>query len=287
MDLNQPLVGIVVLNFNGENCLLSCLTSLSRLDYGNFFVVVVDNASRDSSLTSVQASFPIYTYIQNAENKGFAGGMNVGMNAAFARGAEWVWLFNNDATTEKSALKTLMAVGEQVPRAGLLSPHISHSTGGVWFGKGKINTLRMRAEHVPPSKQELGKAFYPSEFLTGCALLVKREVFEHIGDLDDRFFLYYEDVDFSVRVRAANFQVLVVPGARVFHGEQSRENDQKFYYLVYSGLLFFKKHANFWENVYFSVYGTIRRLKNAIDVLLGKEHAHMVRRAYHDFYHDS
>ncbi len=287
MDSNQPQVGIVVLNFNGENCLLTCLTSLSRLDYSNFFVVVVDNASRDSSLASAQASFPTYTYIRNAENKGFAGGMNVGMSAAFARGAEWVWLFNNDATTEESALKTLMAVGEQAPRAGLLSPCISDSTGGVWFGKGRVNTLRMRAEHVPPSKRERSSTFYPSEFLTGCALLVKREVFERIGDLDDRFFLYYEDVDFSVRVRVADFQVLVVPGARVFHGEQSRENDQKVYYLVYSGLLFFKKHANFWENIYFSVYGTIRRLKNAIDVLLGKEHARMVRRAYHDFSHDS
>lgn len=287
MDSNQPLVGIVVLNFNGESCLLACLSSLSRLDYGNFFVVVVDNASGDSSIASAQASFPAYTYIRNAENKGFAGGMNVGMKAAFAAGAEWVWLFNNDATAEVSALKILMAVGEQVSRAGLLSPRISGAMGELWFGKGKVNALRMRAEHVLPSKQELGKTFYPSEFLTGCALLVKREAFECVGDLDDRFFLYYEDVDFSVRVRAAGFQVLVVPGAQVFHGEQSRENSQKLYHLVYSGLLFFEKHANFWENIYFLAYGTIRRLKNAGDVFLGKESARMTRRAYQDFYHDS
>ncbi len=288
MNSKEPLVGIVVLNFNGKECLLRCLRSLRELQYQNFFVVVVDNHSRDDSFSLAQQEFPRYTYIQNTENKGFAGGMNIGMREVFRAGAQWAWLFNNDATAEPLTLSTLIAVTHSVPQAGLLSPAIySKEQGALWFGKGRINTLRMRAEHVAPSEQERVSDFYPSEFLTGCALLVGRSLFEKEGGFDESFFLYYEDVDFSVRAQKKGYATLVVPGARVFHTEQSQENDQKIYYLVLSGLIFFKKQAHSWKSLYFLVYATIRRLKNTLDLLFRRKNAERVHQAYHDFYHGS
>ena len=283
----NPLVGIVVLNFNGRDCLLSCLESLHHLRYQNFFVVVVDNASSDDSFLLAQKSFPKYTYISNHSNTGFASGMNIGMKTVFERGAVWAWLFNNDAHADEQALNFLVACAEKRQQAGLLSPAIYTSgTRELWFGKGKVNFLRMRVLHVAPSEEELTQPSYSSEILTGCALLVSKTVFETVGPFDEQFFLYYEDADLSLRAREKGFETLVVPSAQVFHAEQSQKNPQKLYYLVFSGLLFFKKYMLGWKKPYFLVYGTIRRIKNAVDIMRGRDAALVVRRAYHDFYHE-
>jgi len=287
MSTSSPLVGVIVLNYNGHDCLLRSLASLRQLRYPNFFVVVVDNGSQDDSLRSAKEAFPEFSYQENKENVGFAAGMNIGLQEVFAvRKAAWAWLFNNDAVADENALTRLVEVAEKEQGAGLLSPIISTSgTEGLWFGKGRIDPLRMRAVHEAPTSKELEQESYPSDFLTGCALLIKREVFEKVGPLDSRFFLYYEDVDYSLRSRAAGFQTLVVPGSRVMHEEQSQKNPQKLYRLVLSGLLFFHKHASFWQKPYFFLYGTIRRIKNAVDIMRGRDDALVVRRAYHDFYH--
>lgn len=281
-----PKVAIIVLNYNGQDCLLPCLASLERLRYGNKEVIVVDNGSEDGSLAAARQRFPEYTYLSNGQNLGFAAGMNSGIRVSLARGAEWVWLFNNDAETETDTLLKLMAVAQREDQAGLLSPLIREKgSDRIWFGKGRVDFLRMRAIHTPPRAEELRQACYQSSFLTGCALLISKKVLETVGLLDERFFLYYEDADFSLRARYAGFRLLVVPGACVHHAEKSRENQGKLYHLVLSGLLFFAKHGSFWQRLYYGVYGTIRRIKNVLDGVRGKESARPVCRAYDDFFH--
>lgn len=286
MLLKQPLVGIVVLNFNGEDCLEACLFSLTKLDYSRTVILVVDNASTDNSFEKARKRFPQFEFLQNKENLGFAGGMNVGIRQTLARGAEWVWILNNDAVAEESALTRLMWTAQERPDAGLLSPYIlSYPEKSLWFGKGKINRLRMRVEHGEPSLVEKKLSYHESEFLTGCALLIKKEVTEAIGILDERYFLYYEDVDYSRRARNSGFSLLAVPKARVYHRERSNLSTEKLYYLVYSGLVFFRRHASGWYTPYFWLYVTIRRIKNALDMALGMEKAYIVRRAYDDYFH--
>lgn len=282
----SPLVGIVVLNFNGQECLSRCLASLESLQYPHFFVVVVDNASSDDSFAVAQRSFPSYTYVVRTRNGGFAAGMNTGIKFVLEKGADFVWLFNNDATAEPNTLSLLLVEATQQEQTGLWSPIILNPlTKALWFGKGRIDALRMRAVHQIPSSKESAASSYESGFLTGCALLVKSVVFKKIGFLDERFFLYYEDADFSLRAKRSGFQVRVVPRARVWHTEQSALNREKLYHLVLSGLLFFEKWASFWQKPYFLVYTTLRRLKNAFDEVRGRDEAHVVRRAYDDFYH--
>jgi GT2 family glycosyltransferase len=284
---NLPRVGIVVLNYNGSSCLPQCLQSLNRLAYTNKEVIVVDNNSADTSFDTARRDFPHFTFLHNTENGGFAKGMNEGMRLALSHGAHYCFLFNYDAEVDARALTKLVAVAEKHSRAGLLSPVVYNGDATVWFAKGKIDFLRMRAAHKHPSGEELASEAYLSDFLSGCALLIKKELVEKIGFLDERFFLYYEDADYSLRARQAGFLCLVVPGAKVWHREVSRENPEKIYHLVYSGLLFFRKHTPPLLRPYMAIYATLRRVKNTLDRMLRrKKGASETYRAYEKFYHE-
>ena len=277
-------VAIIVLNYNGKSCLLGCLKSLEKLQYRNKEIIVVDNASQDGSLELAKANFPRFSYIRNAKNLGFAGGMNVGLRAALKRGAHWLWLFNNDAEAEENTLSVLMRETEKHPQGGLFSPVILENISGkVWFSGGKINYWRMRTEHNLSSITLSSRQTKESEFLTGCAMLIRSSVLGEIGLLDERFFLYYEDADLCLRALQSGFKNFVVPQGLVWHAEKSRTNPKKIYHLIFSGLLFFHKHASWYARLYFWVYVTIRKMKNCLDMLLGKEQAFVVRQAYDDY----
>lgn len=278
-------VAIVVLNFNGKDCLLGCLRSLEDLRYEAKEIIVVDNASEDGSLELARERFPRFTYIRNETNLGFAGGMNTGIREALAHGAEWCWLFNYDARARENSLSILMEYAGKHPEASLLSPWVWDRKGKrLWFAKGNISFLRMRTNHVRPNEKERCQEAYPSEYLAGCALLIKKDVIETIGTLDERFFLYYEDADYCLRASQAGFRSFVVPRACVWHDEKSRSNPQKLYHLVFSGLLFFRQHAPWYFRPYLAAYATIRRIKNRIDRLRGRDEALAVYQAYRDFH---
>lgn len=283
-----PKVAVIVLNYNGKECLPRCLNSLAQLEYSNREIIIVDNHSSDDSLSVAEKTFPEYTFIRNTENEGFAKGMNSGMRLALARGAQWCWLINHDAEVAPAVLTQLMVVAEKHPRAGLLSPVIyEKGSKCLWFAKGEIDFFRMRAFHVQPAREEMARESYQSGFLTGCALLIKKELMEAIGFLDERFFLYYEDADYSLRAQSAGFACLVVPEARVWHSEESKENPKKIYFLVYSGLLFFEKHAPIILRPYLLAYVTIRRVKNFLNLTFRKTPAAWeARRAYQHFFHE-
>lgn len=167
-----------------------------------------------------------------------------------------------------------------MPKA-LLSPIIFDKAGGVWFSGGSLSWWRMRALH----RQKICPQKRNEDFLTGCALFIPMEAVGIIGGFDEKFFLYYEDADFSVRAKKAGFQLLAVPAALVDHGEVSQIHPKKVYHLVYSGLFFFFKHASGVTMGYMRIYATIRRLKNWLDCLLwGGKEAALVRQAYGDFF---
>lgn len=278
-----PKIAIIVLNYNGQDCLLNCLSSLDATPYPNKQIIVVDNASLDTSFIQARQKFPHYVYLQNTVNLGFAAGINIGIREALRYKADWCLLFNNDATADRHLLSVLIEESANHPEAGLLCPLIMkpHSDD-IWFGKGRLNFFRMRAQHISPSKKDLSQTTYSSEFLTGCALFIRCTVLEKIGLFDESFFLYYEDADFCLRAKKAGFETLMVPAARVWHSEKSQSNPKKLYYLVLSGLFFFHKHAPPCFRPYFALYVTIRKIKNQIDTLLRRENATLVHKAYED-----
>lgn len=178
----MPKVSIVILNWNGVKDTLECLESCFKIDYPNFEVIVVDNASLDGSLEKIKEKFPQVTLLQNSQNLGYAEGNNVGMRYAVTRGADYFWLLNNDTTVEVGALKMLVEVMESVPSVGLASPVIySYDNQDKLQFCGSCFSWEDHMVHNFKDLDEL-LLFKGDEIsLWGTALLIKRSVVEKLA----------------------------------------------------------------------------------------------------------
>lgn len=189
-----------------------------------------------------------------ARNTGFTGGVSAGLRLALERGAAYAFLLNNDATVEPGCLGTLVEAAEARPDVGLAGPKI------VWAGEpGRIWSAGMsvawRRAAIGAHRDEPDDGRYAGrrlvQGLSGCALLVKRAVLEQVGLLDERYFAYYEDLDWCLRARRAGFRALYVGDARVAHagsasgnrGAGSSQSAFINYYGARNGLLFMATHA--------------------------------------------
>jgi len=277
--MQKPSVFVIILNYNGKDTLLECLSSVYRSDYANMSVVVVDNASDDGSFENARERFSTAHFIRNSANLGFSKGNNMGIRFALEKFADYVFLLNNDAEVFPDTISLLLEAAQKNKSCGIISPLILKPEGSkIWFAGGKIDYLKMRCLHefLVQSKDA-----YTSEYISGCAMLIKKEVFQKIGIFDEHFFLYYEDADFSVRAKRNNFDLLVFPGAKVLHRETSNDkNSQKTYYLVLSALIFFKSSAPFVYKIWYLIYMPLRKVKAFFS---RKPSALQLRRAFRDF----
>lgn len=280
---NQPKVFVVVLNYNGKEVIKRCLTSLFKVNYSNFEVVFVDNNSTDGSLELAKSCFSKANFIKNKENIGYAAGNNVGIRFSLERMADYVLLLNNDTEVENDFLTKLVEVAESDKKIGLISPVIFHGkTKEVWFSGGDILWRKMSSRN----RQDIPtRDHYESEFITGCSMLVKASVFKEIGLLDEDYFLYWEDADFSLRATKKGFKNAVVSSSWVYHFEASEKNRKnKIYWLVVSGLIFFKKNTPWNKKYWVKSYLALRKTKNRWDLLTNKNEINLtVRKAYKDF----
>jgi len=278
-----PKIFIVILNYNGKKVIKNCLTSIFKADYPDFEVVLVDNNSSDDSLEFAKKNFSKAHFIKNNENLGYAAGNNIGIRFALERMAKYVLLINNDTEVEKDFLIKLVEKTEKDEKIGIAGPVIFNGHNRqVWFSRGKINWLTMKTEH---EKNFFAADCYNTEFVTGCAMLIRASVFKKIGLLDEDFFLYWEDVDFSWRARRAGFKNVIVASNWIYHFEKSESNlKQKTYWLVISGLIFFQKNTPFLCRPWIKFYVTLRELKNNFDLKFRKnEIVEAVAKAYADY----
>lgn len=280
----------VVLNFNGIGVVEKCLHSLFASEGVRLQVVVVDNASKDASMQRVNTLFPKAHGIFNTSNRGFSGGVNVGIRYALEHGADFVFLLNNDAFVDRDTLSVLLRYAEQRPMA-VFSPLIfsSDKKDAVWFCGGTIHWWNMRAQHTTCEKISSETLPFLSEYLTGCALFIPKRAFYDVGLFDEEYFLYYEDADWSVRAKHAGYDLWVIPAAHAIHLERSnRETLKKLYFLVFSGILFFQKNSQGWKRVWISLFFLARRCKNRVDLWFGRKDQKIVRcvfNAYRDVKH--
>jgi hypothetical protein len=245
----HPRVAIVVLTYNGVEDTLACLGSLERINYPHerYEVVVVDNASSDGTVARVRAEFPTATLIENASNLGFAAGNNVGLRYALEQGFGYVLLLNNDTEVGPDFLGLLVDAAEADSSVGVAGPTIyyHHSPRVVWSAGGIIDWRRGTSAMRGLDKLDQGQFTAPAEvdFVSGCALLCKSTALRQAGLLDERFFMYYEETEWCVRITRAGFRCLHVPGAHIWHKilpERQAQSPRVAYYMARNRLLFLR-----------------------------------------------
>lgn len=220
MGESSPLVVAVVLNWNNYEDTAECLDSLEGLSYPNVETVVVDNGSEDGSGERIEATYPTVDVLFNDENLGFSLGMNRGIEAALNRDPAFVWLLNNDLfVRDELTLGDLVARFDNRPELGAVSPlvYAYPETDDVWFWRGVVDWRRGYAYHEAPPTDPSGRGLVDSDYVPICSALFRASVFDEVGLLPAGYFIYYEDVDFAVRLTDAGYRVATDTDTSVFH----------------------------------------------------------------------
>jgi GT2 family glycosyltransferase len=232
----QPPLYIVILNNDRQDDTDACLTSLLESDYKDFRIVLLNHSLEADSSLMFQRKYPQIHVVSLAENLGYAGNNNIGINAALDQGAEWIFVLNNDTVLDRSCLSSLMNVGNNSPTVGILGPMVYHfNEPGVIQSAGGLLGKYWQSVHVGMNENDRGQysTVRQVDWVSGCAILVRRSLVEHVGALDPDYFLYWEETEWCIRARRAGWKILHVPNAKLWHKGVKRNYQPKPYVTYY------------------------------------------------------
>lgn len=241
-------VYIVVLHYGDVEDTIRCLESVKKLDKDKFQLrtIIVDN-DVENRFTRSLANARDDIIIRNNKNIGFAGGMNAGIREALKdKDCKYVLVLNNDTVLPRDLISKLLTEDKDI-----VGPVIKFKWDGKWkydFG-GKIDWWTGRTEHIEKKDPSIIVGMTKVDYVSGCCMLVKREMFEKIGLFDERFFFYFEDTDFCVRVKRAGFTIGVNPATYIEHklgGSVGRWSNKAIFYNLSSNAIFITKHLG-WK----------------------------------------
>ncbi len=267
---------MVLLNWNNAGETLEALRSVLVAEHRNFEVVIVDNGSTDGSLVALRSlASDRVKLIELSENRGYTGGCNVGMRYALDKGADYVWLLNNDSVVTATTLSSLVAVAESDPKIGLVTPMIASldDDSHLTFAGGVIYVEARRYDETNDPEQAMRwEQRYPGKGLVlGTAMLVRGSLMREIGLLDDRFFAYFEDIDYSARSLAAGYRNVVDRTSIVRHHEKNRDRTplamkpHYWYYMARNESRFWRKHVGLLRSLRPTAGAFRRFLRNLYD----------------------
>ena len=229
-------VFVIISIFNNQKDIILCLESFIKV-YPKINIIVIDNASTDNSLKSILSlKYERLQIIRNEKNLGFAKAANKGIKLALKQNAEAVLLLNPDTLPSRGFLEPLLT-----NPAEIVGPILKFKRNNQWiydFG-GKINFWLGRTSHNEYPKYMVKNIKAP-DYLSGCCLLIKRKVFEKIGFLDERYFLFFEDADFCLKAKKAGFKVSLEPKSMMIHKLSEGKAKSRFYmyHLLRSNFIF-------------------------------------------------
>ncbi len=262
-------IAVIILNWNGKEDTLECLESIQNMEHQvfNLEVIVVDNGSTDNSVDKIKkfidSGKSTIKLLENQRNLGFAEGNNVGIKHALENEADYVMLLNNDTQVDKNLLTELLKAMEENKTVGIVGPKIYFVSGYeyhrryketelgkvIWYAGGMIDWRNVYASHRGVDEVDIGQydKVEETDFTTGCAMLIKKEVFGQIGFLDEKYFMYLEDVDFCLRAQKAGFKILYKPQGIVWHKNAQSSGQPgsslQTYYLTRNRLIFGMRYA--------------------------------------------
>lgn len=217
-------LAIILLNYNNVEDTLECVRSIEENYSEKCTIIVVDNMSSDNSKEILIKNEDRYKLILNDVNEGFAHGNNIGIKWAMSQGFEYVMLLNNDTLVAKQSIERMMMAIKKDKKIGIVSPRIMYypNKENIWFDGGQIDWFKFIVLHKNMNKNinditenKDNEEFV--DFITGCCMLIRREVIDSIGYLPEEYFMYYEDVDYCVRVKDGGFKLVNIKDSIIYH----------------------------------------------------------------------
>ncbi len=283
----------VVVNWNQKEVTKKCVDSLLRVaPFVN--VVVVDNDSFDNSfsyLKEVYKNSEKVLLVKTRKNLGFGGGANRGIKIALKKGADFVLILNNDTLAAPDFIEPLLNEFKKDDKTGIVSPKICYLTdkNKIWYLGGSLNLLGLKILHNHINKKDklLSKKSFETDFASGCAMMVKKRVFKKIGLFKEKYFMFWEDADFSFRTRRKGFKIKVAPRSKIFHTESKSISNsfQKIYYLTRNGLIFARENYPVFLKPWLYIYFVLRFINNALKRIIKPQDKKLkaVSRGLNDF----
>lgn len=253
-------VVVIIPNWNGQKFLADCLNSLSKITWPNYEIIIVDNSSTDGSVDFIKKNYPSIFLIENKENLGFAAACNQGIKLALKHGTDYILLLNNDTIVAHDFLEKMVTTAESDKKIGIVGAKIYYDDEPkkIWFAGGDFIWWRVSGKHRFWQKLDKPESagIRLSDFITGCVMLIKKEVFFDIGFFYEPYFLSVEDLDFCWRAKKKGWKIVVNLDAKIWHkvsssrlGEFSFSNG---YYGTRNRLFFaFKRLKNFLSGFVF------------------------------------
>ena len=260
-------IAAVVLNWNKPDLTINSIDSILKSDQSGIKlkIYLIDNGSSDNSLTLFQKKYqsnPQIEIVATHTNLGFVGGNNFILKKLLNKDFSHFLLINNDVTVDPGFLKYLTKYSHKYQ---LLSPKIYFAPGYeyhadryskkeighvIWFAGGQFDWNNVYGSHIGVDEVDVGQYDQINsqvDFLTGCCLLIDRQVFEKIGFLDEKYFMYLEDADFCQRAKQNGFKLVYIPSSKIWHfnsGSSKSGGDLHNYFLTRNRLLFGFRYAS-------------------------------------------
>ncbi len=280
--VDLPFISIITLNYNQTDVTCDFLESTKSLTYRNFEILVCDMDSKVDPTSQIEkGNYPQTRLLLAGKNLGFAGGNNWGMRQAKG---DYIFIVNNDTEVTPDLLEQLLEPFRQDPAIGVTCPKIKYFDAPdtiQYAGFEKMNPFTGRTTTI--GNYEIDQGQHDTPFSTygahGCAMMVKREVIEKVGMFPELFFLYYEEWDWSTRIRKAGYKIWYTPSAVIYHKESmsvGKDNPMKVYYHTRNRILYMRRNGNFFQKICFSVFFALFTFpKNSLLYLVKGQREHL------------
>jgi GT2 family glycosyltransferase len=278
--METPLVSIVTISFDHPEVTCALLESLRHITYPNIEIIVVDNASPKDDPAIIKQSYPEIIFIQSQKNLGFAGGNNIGIKQAKGK---YVLLLNNDTEVYPGFMEPLVEKLESNSKIGAVSPKIKFyfQPDTIQFsGQAPINPYTMRSHGYGYGVVDTGQFDFDAttNFVHGAAMMIPMQVIKKVGLMAEIYFLYYEELDWGARIRAAGYELWYVHNSTVMHKESistGRLTPFKTYYMNRARILYLRRNVKGLQFLVAFLYQTFVSVpKNAATFLIKKQRGH-------------
>lgn len=238
-------IAAIIVNYNGLSDTIECVKSLTSSD-NQIYPIIIDNGSSNFESEKLKKVFPNIKIIETGNNLGFAGANNIGIEYAISNDFTHVLLINNDTVVEKNAIPRMLANCDENCVVTCIIKYYSDRSV-FWYAGGNISKFTGNSKHYTNPKKVHKKY---CNFASGCCILIPAQVIKEVGLLDDSYFMYYEDVDYCIRLKENHISIILEKNAIIYHkvGKSSGGNQSAFsiYYLTRNRLRLVKEHREYF-----------------------------------------